>query len=148
MKKILLALIAMLPLSALADTQILSGFETYHLHNNSKLNDNNYGIGIEHNGWVAGYYYNSYRKDSFYVGHEWWTKNPHWNLGLEVAAVSGYDNKTFAKLEGTKHPVDFTLAPEVSYTQGRFTVAAIVAPPISGETNGNVSIQFRVKAGK
>ena len=150
MKKYLLGFIAMLmTLPAMAETSLTTGFKTYHFHNNSTLNDNNYGLGLEHNGWIAGYYDNSYRKNSFYVGHEWKTNNPHWNLGLEVAAVSGYDNKTFSKLEGgTSHPICVSIAPEIMFTEGRFTLAAVVAPPISGETNGMLSFQARWKVGK
>lgn len=151
MKKLLLTIVAILMVSpAFADTEILSGFETYHLHNNSKLNDNNFGLGVEHNGWIVGYYDNSYRKDSFYVGHEWFHDfSEHVAIGVEAALITGYDNKTLAKFEGnTKHPISPTFAPEIKLTEGKFSAAIVVAPPISGQTNGNISVQFRYKVGK
>lgn len=129
-----------------ADLAIVSGFETYHFHNNAKLNDNNYGLGLVYDGWVAGYYYNSYRQNSFYAGHEWFYHvNSHLALGCEAALITGYDNHTLSKWEGTNHPISPTFAPEIALTQGKFTAVIVVAPPISGETNGNVSVQFRYK---
>lgn len=80
-----------------ADWLVVSG-ASYHFENRDEYRADNPGIGWEHPDpeipvvWTAGYYRNSYDRDTFYAGGRWMPieMGSHAKLGAFVALASGY----------------------------------------------------------
>ena len=59
-----------------------------HLNFQQDYNEIHPHIRLEHDGYIAGAYYNSERETSLYAGYRF----EHNSLGLELGAVGGYNN--------------------------------------------------------
>ena len=123
---------------AAAQTWLVVPVASYHSPRDgySQINP---GIGLEKaysERWVlgAGYYRNSNRRDSFYVGANY----SRWRigdvrLGTSLGLVSGY---------GGVMPM---IAPTATYDAGRAGVSLIVAPPIKGTMMVGVMLRWRLE---
>src|ERR1043165_3937878 len=89
-----------------------SGLSTFGLHLGSwhakdGYNNFNPGVYVEHNGWTAGTYYNSERKQTFYAGYTFrGAIAGDFGYGLSVGVATGYK----------RAPVVPMVVPSVSYS--------------------------------
>lgn len=133
----------MLSMSAQASDgfSVVGGFGSIHLGLGS-WNQDNSGIGVrvdrgEWAGWAAGVYYNSVRKNSAYLVREFQAETPidGVRVGLLVGAVTGY-----------RYAVMPAVIPELLVDIGRdIEAAAVLVPPIPGQTPAVIALQFRWK---
>ena len=111
---------------------------SYHSPRNgySQINP---GLGIERDyneRWAlgAGYYRNSNRHDSFYVGANYThVRLSGWRLGTSLGMVSGY---------GGVIPL---VAPTVTYDAGGAGISLVIAPPIKGYVMVGVMLRWRLE---
>lgn len=126
---------------------VVSGFEAWHSGNHPDLNGHNPGAGLRiPGGWVAGTYYNSYRRHSVYAGREF-----QWRLlgdgdfglngGIVVGGVSGYKGGMNA---GHEHGIHVMALPEAVVTT-RYVEAAVLYIPKMTKTPTTVAVQLRLK---
>lgn len=116
---ILYLLLLFIPL-AHAETAVYTEALTWHPWNTG-LNGHNRLLAVEHNGVMAGYFYNSYRRDTFFAAYRWARPlRSHWVASLVVGADYGYSNC----LKGQGNPyapkrVCPMVVPGISYTAWR-----------------------------
>lgn len=67
--RLLIIVLSLLSFSVMADTQLRFGGFSTHL-SNKDYNNFNRAVILEHNTYVAGYFYNSYYDDTFLVGKQ------------------------------------------------------------------------------
>jgi len=138
---LLAATLLSLPLPATAeDWLVISGY-SYHFENRDEYRADNPGAGWERPSeeyplsWMAGYYRNSYDRDTFYAGARWepeLVKWEHVKLGVFVGLASGYWTPVVA-------------LPMASFQWGRFGFNLVGAPSIreySGYIGGQVKFKF------
>ena len=131
MKAILLAaLLATCALPASADTYLNIAGVSYHGDRSGNWNEKNPGIGIEHDGYIAGYYRNSYNKDTVYAGYAWRPLQAGaFKAGVIVAAASGYHSPVVAMpsvvVGGDKVALEFVGAPAVGKSTTWFVGATL-----------------------
>lgn len=120
---------------------VMSGFISWH--NTSKYepppkgyNANNIGIGYRHpSGWAAGYYRNSFRRDSFYVAREWqWHVTDNLRVGVIGALVTGYETLRVMP----------AVLPEIVYKAGASEFVILASPAVNSDSPGLVSFQYRL----
>lgn len=119
------------------DWLVISG-AAYHFDRRDELRGDNPGAGWERPSekwplsWMAGYYLNSYDRDTFYAGARWeplrWE---HVKLGVFVGAASGYDTPVVA-------------LPMASVEYGRVGINFVAAPTI-GNYTGYVAAQVKFR---
>lgn len=116
---------------------LLSGFESWHADDRDDLNPHNAGIGLRFpGGYTAGYYFNSIRNDSFYLGREW-----RWRvLGDERVALSA--GGVLGAVSGYKGGLHLLVVPELVMTTGPVETALIVVPRTT-KTPVTVALQLR-----
>lgn len=104
---------------------------TYHFDRSKEYNEVNLGIYAMCDGYTAGYYRNSYHRDSFYAGYTW-EKGP---FALTAGAVTGYRR-------GIKVGGEY-IAPMVMPSVKLGHVRLTVVPPV-GRVDGGVhfSVEF------
>lgn len=104
-----------------------------HADRSRHWQETNLGIGVEHNGWVAGYFRNSYNRDTFYAGAEWLpVKLGAVSLGARAALVTGY----------RETPV--LAAAVAQYQPGRVGATLMFIPAISSKHTSVVSASLRI----
>ena len=136
MSKILLALVlAFFTLTASAlDLTIPLG--SYHFDRSKNWQEQNWGIGIDYKHYIAGYYKNSYDRDSVYVGYHLQPDalaiNQNLKLGVTMIAVSGYRSS----------PV--LMVPTFSI-ESEYIKADILFAPALGKASGFIGLQMRIK---
>jgi hypothetical protein len=88
----------------------------------SQYNNTNPGLYVRSEGWTAGFYRNSYRRDSIYGGYTFESRDQRW--AVTTAYITGYSH--------TK----FTVAPSVRLfkTPQRISARLIFIPPIGDES--------------
>lgn len=131
------SLLFALPASAENDWLVVSG-AAYHFDRRDELRGDNPGLGWERPSsqyplsWMAGYYRNSYDRDTFYAGARWeplrWE---HVKLGAFGGLASGYWS-----------PV--VVLPMASFEFGRFGFNLVAAPTI-GSYTGYVAGQIKFR---
>lgn len=83
--------ILMTDLSQAQDLYVSVPLTSYHADRDAGYNENNLGIGIEYDGFVAGYYKNSIHKDTFYAGYVYRPiEYKYFKAGVLVGAMTGY----------------------------------------------------------
>jgi hypothetical protein len=138
MKKLLLiAALAAAPLMAAAEVHLqIHGF-SHHFEEriNGEWNEKNLGLGLRWQqspsfGVQAGFYDNSYSKNTNYLIADW-TPVLNNKVGVFGGYGSGYDNK-------------YPLIAGFLYREnvGKASVTLRLVPPISSETSGVVAIEF------
>jgi hypothetical protein len=106
------------------------------LHDQSGYNGFNYGIGIERDvsqSWsiASGWYRNSeYRGSAYTYGRYSFYKQHHWNLGLSIGAVTGYQRAQVV-------PMAF---PEVCYSW----LCAVAFPKVEATGANVLGLRLRV----
>lgn len=133
----LLALAALAPVAQASDYLVLSG-ASYHFAHRDEYRGDNPGIGWERDiaesswNYAAGYYRNSYDRDTFYAGGKWmplaWG---HAKAGAFIGVASGYWTPVVA-------------IPMVSLSYERVGVNIAALPTIRNYT-GYVAIQLTLK---
>lgn len=118
MKHLLILAALLASLSAQAETTLTVATVSYHGDRSGDWNEKNPGLGVEHNDWLAGYYRNSYDKDTFYAGYAWRPLQVGYvKAGVIVAAATGYPSPVVALpsvvIEGPKGGVEIIGAPAV-----------------------------------
>lgn len=98
-----------------------------HLGLNGDYNDVHPQIRIEHDRFIAGAYYNSEERVSFYGGYRF---EPMDNVGVELGAVNGYPaiGGVVPYIRGTydSGSTRFFIAPGAEKRQGETTVGAVI----------------------
>lgn len=120
-----------------AQTHLVVPVASYHSPRNG-YSQVNPGIGLERaydERWSfgAGYYRNSNRRDSFYVGANY----TRWRLGDVRLGTS------FGLLSGYGGVIPM-LAPTATYDSGRAGISLVVAPPIKGAVMVGVMLRYRL----
>lgn len=124
----LVLLVAALPLAAL---ELSVPVGSYHFDRSRDWQEQNYGIGVEYRSWVAGYYRNSYDKDTVYAGYVWRPLQWGWlRAGLTTLLASGYDSPVL-------------VVPTVS-VDGKWLAADFLMAPTLGKASGFVGMQLRI----
>lgn len=135
MKKFWLTCLLLLISSGAAALDVTIPIGSYHFDRDKNWNESNTGIGLVYKDYTAGYYKNSYYKDTFYVGYRWrplsWGE--HVKAGLTVALATGYDSPLLViptlSIESKVVSTDFIFAPTLGKASGfvgmqlRFTIA-------------------------
>lgn len=92
--RLISAILAMILTGTSFAGQINVGLFSYHFDKEpeSKINETHNLIGYRHdNGFGVGYYYNTFKDDSFYLSYGVDKKiHRNYNVGIELAVVSGY----------------------------------------------------------
>lgn len=74
---------------ARSETRIGAHLGSYHF--SGDFNNFNPGVYVYHNGWTAGTYYNSERRQSVYAGYTAeWQLSEQWSAAVTVGAITGY----------------------------------------------------------
>lgn len=107
---------------------------SYHADRSQHWNEFNPGIGVERDGWVSGYYRNSYHRNTWYVGHVWrpLELGNYVRAGVIVSAATGY-----------RWPV--VAMPTVNVGTRDVSVDIVAAPAAGKTTSGFVAAQLRVR---
>jgi len=106
------------------------------MHDRSGYNGFNYGAGVEqtfNQNWTlaGGWYYNSERSGSAYIyGRYSFYKNHHWDLGIGVGAVTGYQRAAVV-------PMAF---PEVCYSW----LCAVAFPRVEATGANVLGLRLRI----
>lgn len=136
---IALLVLSLVPSAQAADWLVISGYST-HFERRDEYRADNPGIGWERYEpdqnpdwtWAAGYYRNSYDKNTLYAGARWeplrWQ---HARLGVFLAAVSGYWTPLVA-------------VPMLSLEYKRVGINLVAAPTV-GDYSGYVGAQLKFK---
>lgn len=136
MKKLLLILLLAGQTEAAYALDLTVPLGSYHFDRSKKWQEKNWGLGVNYKNYVAGYYKNSYDRDSIYIGYHWQPEkleyNRHLKAGLTMIAVSGYRSS----------PV--LLVPTVSVETTEVSADFLLAPAL-GKATGFVGMQLRFK---
>ncbi len=121
--------------TASADTYITTHGVSYHGNRSEKWNEANHGLGIEHTlgdgGLIAGYYRNSYDKDTFYAGYAYRPlQMKYLRAGIMVAAATGYNSPVIA-------------APTINIGTDDLSVDIITAPAFGKNTTWFVGASLK-----
>jgi outer membrane scaffolding protein for murein synthesis (MipA/OmpV family) len=140
-------LLCLISYSALAETWIVGTVASYHYSGDKNYEQQNFGIGVEHSlsGSVrsaAGYYRNSNRRDSLYVGLAWsplqyGIAEGKLKLGFAALLVSGYETVKDQDLVKAAFPV-------VSWEGKRFGINIPVIPA-TNKNAGAIGLQLKVR---
>lgn len=87
----LLAFLLLFPLSVMGETYLTTTVASYHMERND-YNEFNYGLGLNKDQYIAGFYRNSHDKTSYYAGYEFIKPMDGYRLGLQTGLLSGYDD--------------------------------------------------------
>jgi len=121
-----------------AETAItVSGFSYHGARDRYTFNEFNPGIGVEHDGYVAGYYKNSWSKPTVYAGYTYRPvelANGHIKAGVTAVAMTGY-----------RYPVG--VLPVVEIGSGRVSVETVYKPRMGAGTTWFVATQLRIRLG-
>ena len=114
-----------------------------HFARDKGYNESNLGVGIEYRtspdiSFMAGSYYNSVRKTTYYAAVNWQPLSiGPWKLGASAGAMNGYP----AMARGGTF---FAALPMATYEGKRFGVNLGLIPSI-GKVDGAVVVQFKVR---
>ena len=70
--------------NAKADTKVYVGAWSTHLVTDGDYNESHDLVAVEHNGWIAGRFVNSYSRESWFVGEAW-----EWGGSKYLGRISG-----------------------------------------------------------
>lgn len=134
MKKIILILGVLFSMNSTAQTYLqINGVS---LHDQSGYNEFNWGAGLEQSltdriSVAAGWYYNSeYRGSTYAYGRYAFYKKDHWDIGVAVGAVTGYQRASVI-------PIAF---PEACYGW----TCALFAPKVENTGANVIGIRLRI----
>ena len=119
-----------------ADWMVMSGY-SYHFEHREQYRADNPGIGWERHDegdwtYAAGYYRNSYDRNTFYAGARWEPLQfEHVRLGVFLGAASGYWTPVVA-------------LPMASFEVGRVGLNLVVAPTV-GHYSGFIGAEVKFK---
>lgn len=87
-----IALLTVLTTPVLAETRIaLGGWSHHYAWADNITNETHNIVGIERDGWSAGYFENSYGRDTFFVAHNWrYPVTKHVSITLSAGLNKGY----------------------------------------------------------
>ena len=75
-----------------ADTYLTTTIASYHSDRDTEYNEFNFGLGINHDQWIAGFYDNSHDTIAWYAGYEFrYPMIDNVQLGLQVEGLYGYE---------------------------------------------------------
>lgn len=121
-----------------------AGMYSYHFRHDKDLNDENFGLGIEYrytaaNALTAGFFRNSDRETSSYLGWYWQPiqLGPA-RLGAVLGALDGYPRMR----DGGWFPA---LIPALSAESGKLGVNVFVIPGYQDRLYGAVSVQVKLR---
>lgn len=105
--------------NAKAQTAIHAGGYSYHVATGHKVDYNDFHrlAAVEYGSFMAGYFRNSYHRDSFMIGYGWSKQYGNWRGSLHVGVVRGY-RSCFGD-EGRNAVVCPVVFPSLYYTQYR-----------------------------
>lgn len=134
MKPFALALLLLCSVQAAsAQTYLTVPGISYHGDRSTRWNEVNPGLGIEHDDIVAGYYRNSFDKDTVYVGYVWRPiKTRYLRAGLFSAFATGY-------------PVPVLIAPTINVGTDAVSIDIIGAPSVGKGTTHFIGAQLRLR---
>ena len=77
---------------AKSETAIHAGGYSYHVATGHKYDYNDWHrlAAVEHGSYMAGYFRNSYDRDTFFVVHGWQKQWGHWRGSVHVGMTYGY----------------------------------------------------------
>ncbi len=129
------------------ETWIVGSIASFHYSSDKEYEQQNYGLGFEHGltssiRTTGGYYRNSNRRDSLYVGLAWaplqyGIAEGKLRLGLAALLVSGYETVKDQDLVKAVFPV-------VSWEGKRFGVNVPVIPA-TNKNAGAIGLQLKVR---
>ena len=76
--------------NAEAETKVYVGAWSIHLVTDGDYNESHDLLAIEHNGWIAGRFVNSYSRESWFAGKTWEWGADNFRYGVMAGAVRGY----------------------------------------------------------
>lgn len=136
MKKLLLILVLAFQAAGANALDLTIPLGSYHFDRSKNWQEKNWGLGVNYRNYVAGYYKNSYNRDSLYIGYHWKPDvlefNRYLKAGLTMIAVSGYRSS----------PV--LMVPTISVETGDLAADFLIAPTL-GKPVGFVGMQLRFK---
>jgi len=103
--------------NAEAETKVYLGAWSTHLVTDGDFNESHDLVAVEHNGWIAGRFVNSYSRESWFAGKTWEWGGHNFSYGVMAGAVRGY---TTCYGDGdTSTNICPLVAPFASYKIGR-----------------------------
>lgn len=84
------AALALASCTAVAETSVGLHIGSQHIDAEQKFNNFNPGVYVVHNGWTAGTYYNSIKRQSYYVGHTFEYRMGRASAALTIGGITGY----------------------------------------------------------
>jgi len=114
-----------------------------HFARDKGYNESNLGVGIEYRtspdvSYMAGSYYNSVRKTTYYAAMNWQPLSiGPWKLGASVGVMNGYP----AMAHGGTF---FAALPMATYEGKRFGINLGLIPSV-GKVDGAVVVQFKLR---
>jgi hypothetical protein len=136
--QIIAALLLLLHIAQVdAQTHITTPLGSWHADSSESYHEDNKCVGVEYDGWIAGYYRNSFDEDTAYAGYVWrpLSFGEHIKAGVVGMFVTGY-----------RH--DFVVLPTVAIEWKRVAVDFVVGPTLSEKTSWFVGAQLRVRIGE
>lgn len=131
---VLLGALAFAGIGKAQDWLVLSGVAV-HL-DGKHCNDLTTGLGVEHNGYAAGFYRNSNCKWSAYAAKAWLPITAgHWRAGVLGGLVTGYATS----------PVLPVAALSITYEGRRYGLNLIGIPPSGNSGGGVIWAQLKVR---
>lgn len=90
-RKLMYVILMVISLTTQAETRIALGGWSYHLQGEGITNSVHNVLGVEYEGYSAGYFKNSYGRDTFFMGKNWsWHLQGHFNLTASLGINRGY----------------------------------------------------------
>lgn len=133
--KTVIAALCLLCSMAHAETYITIPTISQHSNDAADYNESHLGIGIQHDWMVAGYYRNSFDRDTCYAGGVWRPVN----VGGFTAGVAG------VVLSGYKWPV--AIIPTAGYCYRAVCLDVLGGPLMDEHDTWFVAAQLRIKVG-
>jgi hypothetical protein len=100
-----------------AETKVYLGAWSTHLVTDGDYNETHNLVAVEHNGWIAGTFKNSYSRESWFAGKTWEWGGDKFSYGLMAGAVRGY-TKCYGD-DGSNTNICPLVSPFASYKIGR-----------------------------
>jgi len=94
LKSFLCCIAFLFAMPSMADSTVYLGAVSKHIGGDSEYdyNENHNLIGVEADGWFAGFFENSYREDTWAIGHRLTKRYGDFEPGILVGASYGYRN--------------------------------------------------------
>jgi len=140
--KHLLLILSLITTQVNADTFATITLASKHL-NSTDRNEKNLGLGINHNGYLLGFYKNSFKNNTTYIGKEFVTDEATLQWGLQVGLIKGYADEEIG-VESLFHDYHPLFIPEMLINTTDHTRIKIGLIPNVSNPTMTLQVELRI----